>query len=195
MPGSYTTRIARLLSTVGNPFVLLPVTTLLVSIRTTSPVKALAFAVALAVLGVAPLVLIVRHRVRSGRWSDHDVSERSHRKEFYPVAILVTAGSGVGLWLLGAPGIVVRGVFVTLVLLILASSLGRWSKISLHTSIGAFCTVTLVTVNMWVAGAALILAAAVGWARIRLQRHTVWQVLSGAALGAAGGLLLLHPSF
>ena len=108
--------------------------------------------------------------------------------------LLVTAATAVGMWLLGAAAIVVRGVVVVLGLLIVGSALGRWSKISLRTSIGAFCTVSLVTVNVWVAGAALILATAVGWARVWLERHTVWQVLSGAALGAVAGLLVVRPS-
>jgi membrane-associated phospholipid phosphatase len=99
------------------------------------------------------------------------------------------------LWLLGAPGIVVRGIFVVLVLLVLGSALSRWSKISLHTSIGAFCTVTLITVDLWAAGGALVLATAVGWARIWLARHTLWEVLTGAAFGAAGGLAVLRPAF
>jgi membrane-associated phospholipid phosphatase len=192
---SRTTRLAVLLSALGNPFVLLPLTTLLVSMRTSSPARALAFAVALACLGVAPLALVVRHEVRTGRWSDHDISDPSHRRGFYPIAIVVTAGTGVGLWLLGAPSIVVRGVFVTLLLLVLGSTLARWSKISLHASIGAFCAVTLASVNIWVAGGALLFATAVGWARIWLERHTLWQVLSGAALGAAGGLVVLRPAF
>ena len=192
---SHTTRLAVLLSTLGHPFVLLPLTVLLVSMRTASPAWALALAVALASVAIAPLALLIRHKVRTGRWSDHDVSDRSHRREFHAIAIFVTAGSGVGFWLLGAPGVVVRGIFVVLLLLIVARTVSRWSKISLHTSIGAFCTVTLVAVNMWVAGGALILATAVGWARIWLERHTLWQVLGGAALGVAGGLVVLRPAF
>jgi membrane-associated phospholipid phosphatase len=192
---SHTRRLAVLLSTLGNPLVLLPLTVLLVSMRTVPPAKALALAGVLASLAIAPLALLIRHKVRTGRWSDHDVSDWSHRREFYPIAIFVTAGSGVGFWLLGAPGLVVRGMLVLLLLLILASTLNRWSKISLHTSIGVFCTVTLVAVNMWVAGGALILATAVGWARIWLERHTLWQVLGGAALGAAGGFVVLRPAF
>lgn len=188
-------RLAVALSALGSPFVLLPLTVILVSLRTSSPAEALAFGAALAALGTVPLLLVIHRRVRTGRWSDHDVSVRSQRREFYPIAMLVTAGTAVGMWLLGAAGIVVRGVLVVLGLLVVGSALRRWSKISLHTSIGAFCTVTLVTVNVWVAGTALILATAVGWARVWLQRHTVWQVLSGAALGAAGGLLVLHPPF
>jgi hypothetical protein len=180
------------LSVLGSPFLLLPLTVFLVSLRTASTMGALAFAGALAALGIVPLILVIHRRVRTGRWSDHDVSKRTHRREFYPIAILVTVATAVGMWLLGAAGIVVRGVLVVLVLLVVGAALGRWSKISLHTNIGAFCTVTPVTVNLWVAGAALILATAVGWARIRLKRHTVWQVLSGAALGAVGGLVVLR---
>ena len=192
---SHTTRLAVSLSTLGHPFVLLPLTALLVSTRTASPARALALAGALASVAIAPLALLIRHKVRTGRWSDHDVSDQSHRREFHVIAIFVTAASGGGFWLLGAPRIVVRGILVVLLLFIVATTLSRWSKISLHTSIGAFCTVTLVTVNMWVAGGALILATAVGWARIWLERHTLWQVLGGAALGAAGGLLVLRPAF
>lgn len=192
---SHITRLAVVLSTLGSPFVLLPLTVLLVSMRTDSPARALGLAAALASLSVVPLVLLIRHRVRTGRWSDHDVSDRSHRREFYPIAMVLTVVTAVGLWLLGAPGMVVRGILVVLVLLIVGMTLSRWSKISLHTSIGAFCTVSLVAVNVWVAGGALILATAVGWARIWLERHTLWQVLSGAALGAAGGLVVLRPAF
>jgi membrane-associated phospholipid phosphatase len=190
---SHRRRLAAVLSAVGSPFALLPLTVLLVSLRTVSVGSALAFAAALACLGVIPLILLLRHKVRTGRWSDHDVSDRSHRREFYPSTMVATAGTAVGMWLLGAPGVVVRGILVLLLLLVLASMLSRWSKISLHTSVGAFCTVTLVTVNVWVAGGALILATAVGWARIALERHTLWQVLNGAALGAACGLVVLRP--
>jgi len=191
---SQTRRLAVVLSIIGSPFALLPFTVLLVSLRTASPARALALAAALACLGIVPLILLLRHNVRAGRWSDHDVSDRSHRREFYPIAMAVTAGTAVGMWLLGAPGVVVRGILVLLMLLIVASILSRWSKISLHTSVGAFCTVTLVPVNVWVAGGALILATAVGWARISLERHTLWQVLNGAALGAAAGLIGLRPA-
>jgi hypothetical protein len=190
-----TTRLAIVLSTLGNPFVLLPVTVLLVSMRTSSPARALVFAVALACLGVFPLVLVIRRKVRTGRWSDRDVSDPLHRRGFYPIAIAITVGTAVGIWLLGAPTIVVRGVLVTLVLLVLGWGLVRWSKISLHASIAAFCAVTLAAVNMWVAGGALIFATAVGWSRIWLQRHTLWQVLSGAALGTVGGCVVLRPPF
>jgi membrane-associated phospholipid phosphatase len=189
-----TRRLAFVLSVVGSPFALLPLTVLLVSLRTASPGRALVFAAALACLGIVPLILLLRHKVRTGRWSDHDVSDRSHRREFYPIAMLITAGTAVGMWFLGAPRIVVRGILVLLLLLVLAAIVSRWSKISLHTSVGAFCTVSLVSVNLWVAGGALILATAVGWARISLERHTLWQVLNGAALGAAAGLAVLRPA-
>jgi hypothetical protein len=180
------------LSTLGSPFVLLPLTVLLVSLRTVSATRALAVAGAFVSLAIAPLVILIRHRVRRGRWSDRHVSDRSHRREFYPIAIGVSVGTAVGLWLFGAPGIIVRGTLVVLLLLILGSALSQWSKISLHATIGAFCTVTLVTVNMWVAVGAVVLMTAVGWARIWLERHTVWQVLVGAGLGAAGGVMILR---
>ena len=92
---SHITRLAVLLSSLGSPFVLLPLTVLLVSMRTASPGKAVVFTGALASLGVVPLVLLIRHRVRAGRWSDHDVSDRSHRREFYPTLLAPAATTAI----------------------------------------------------------------------------------------------------
>ena len=121
------------------------------------------------------------------------MSDPSHRKHFYPIAVVVTALSGVVLWLLGAPGSVARGTATSVALLIIASIISRWSKISLHTSFNMFSAVVLLAVNQWVGVVALVLAMAVAWSRVHLSRHTLVQVLSGALLGTACGIIALWP--
>ncbi|GIG57095.1 hypothetical protein Lfu02_14670 [Longispora fulva] len=61
-----------------------------------------------------------------------------------------------------------------------------WWPISSHTSLAASVTVSLViALGPWLA-VILLAAPIVGWSRVRLGKHTVWQVAAGTILG--GGL-------
>lgn len=130
-----------------------------------------------------PFANIVRG-VRQGRYADHHIPEREHRRG----ALLVGAASVVtGLALLAAVGAPRE-----LVVLLLAGAVGlavfatitHWWKISIHTGVAAGTVVVLATVF----GAAVLVAAPlvtlVAWARIRLAAHTTAQVIAGGLLGA-----------
>jgi len=134
--------------------------------------------------GVLPLAYLIRG-TRRGRWSDHHVGEREKR----PTVILVILASvlvGVGLLVLaGAPrellalmAAMAAGLVVTL-----AVTLG-W-KVSVHAAVAGGTVVILALVF----GPALNLlwpvVALIAWSRVQLRDHTTWQVLAGAALGAA----------
>jgi membrane-associated phospholipid phosphatase len=177
-------RAATILSVVGHPFVLIP---LMVAVTAGSARLAAGIA-AVTVLGM--LAEIVR-RVRSGRWSDHDVSRAEERHSFYPMAIGSVGAGAVAAWLLGVNVGVVRGFVAGVCLLIVGAVLTRWTKVSLHTMFGAFCVVVVVTAGVGLALGFATLVAGVGWSRVVLGRHTVAQVAIGALVGATGGLLLV----
>ncbi|HET8642461.1 MAG TPA: hypothetical protein VFM37_11015 [Pseudonocardiaceae bacterium] len=140
-----------------------------------------------------PFANIVRG-VRQGRYADHHIPEREHRRG----ALLVGAASvAIGLALLAAVGAPRE-----LVVLLLAGAVGlavfatitHWWKISIHTGVAAGTVVVLAAVfgatvfGATVFGAAVLVAAPlvtlVAWARIRLAAHTTAQVIAGGLLGA-----------
>ena len=188
---NHLTRAARLVSVVGHPFVLLALTVFIAAVARDGAGRALTLGLVTIAATALPLLLIIRRQVAKGAWSDHDVSVAEERRSFYPRVLLVVAAAALVFYLLGFPGPLVAGLGVSLALLVAAMIINRRTKISLHMIFAVYFGVALTAVGLPIGAAFLLLAAAVGWSRVRLARHTPWQVAAGAALGAAGGLVLL----
>lgn len=181
-------QIARTISWVGNPLVFVSVSlTLIVIFRLANRVGvsvlgALVFAV------VLPTAVMLIRGVRSGRWSDADVSVRTERARFYPPAILLSLGGIVALLVLRAPGFILQGALITLGMLVTAAVINNFLKISLHSMFAFFCAVILLPINLPSGFVALGLALLVAWSRLYLRRHTLPEVMAGIALGTLGGV-------
>lgn len=184
--GALVHQLARYLSIVGHPFVVLPASVAAVSLLRGGSVRAGAL-LAGVFLVVSALVVA---GIKAGRFNDFDVSERERRPAFY---LLVTAGTAaLALWLRGDAG-AVRACVSAGALLVACGLVNRWTKASLHTAFALYA------VGFWAAWSplagllALPLAAAVAWSRIYLGRHTKAEVLVGAALGLIAAVALLLP--
>lgn len=184
-------KTARIISIIGHPFVLLPLTVVIASFQNASPGRAFITGAVTVLATVFPLLFIIRRRVKAGKWSDHDVSEHSERNNFYAIVIPVVALSGLLFWFLDFPRALLTGVGISVCLLLAAMFINRRSKISLHLIFAFYCAVSLIAVGFWIGAGFILLAVAVGWSRVILKRHTLAQVLSGAALGAFAGFFLL----
>jgi len=185
-------RAAKTLSVIGHPFALLPLTVLIVALRNTSPARALTIGIITISVTVVPLLFIIRRNVITGKWGNHDISERSERGRFYPIAVVVVALSCLVFWLLDFPRPLLVGIIVSLALLLAAMLINRWSKISLHLIFAAYCAVLLTAVDYRLGAIFILLAIAVAWSRVKLERHSLGQVLGGAALGTTAGIFLLQ---
>lgn len=185
-------KLAQVVSAVGHPFVLLPLTLLLAFFDNASPARAFKIVAITVLVTVLPLLLIIHRQVTAEKWTDHDVSAPAERRSFYPIAITVVALSGIAFRFLNFPQPLLIGMLVSLVLLLAAMLINRWSKISLHLIFAAYCAVSLFAVSYWIGAGFVLLAIAVGWSRIVLERHSLAQVLSGMALGATAGIFLLR---
>ncbi|MHA7189732.1 phosphatase PAP2 family protein [Arthrobacter sp. MDT2-16] len=134
-----------------------------------------------------PLLVVVA-LVRRGHLVDHHISDRRQRT---PVLAGTLVSIGVGLLLLlllDAPRVLVGAVLCTVGGVVVVLVVNLWWKLSAHSAVAVFvvagCTVLL---GGW-ACLLLVVPAAVGWSRVRLQAHTPAQVLAGYALGAAIGV-------
>lgn len=177
-------RLASVLSVAGHPFVLMPIT---VAVAT----RAAWLSVSLAVGTLLLLMAVIAHRVRHGRWSDHDVSDSGQRHSLYPVAIATLGTSTMLAWQAGVTPGVVWGFAVALGVLVGAAVITRWTKVSLHTMWGAFCASVLVGSGIEIALVFGAFVACLGWSRVVLGRHTLGQVVIGGALGCLGGGLVV----
>jgi len=181
-------RLARTISWIGHPLVFLSLAVgILVSIRLPNRVGLIVL-LTLLISVVLPTAFLLFRGVRSGAWSDADVSVRKERNRFYPRAISFSVLSIVLLWLLHAPVFVLRGAIVTCVLLVVAGIANLRIKLSLHALFAFYCAAILFRAGPIFGGGALLLALLVFWSRLHLGRHQPNEMVAGGLLGIAGGV-------
>ncbi len=187
-------RVARVISIVGHPMVVIPGA---VALALRAQATAMQAATSLAVVVGAILIVgaYLVHGVRTGRLSHIDVSNREERSGFYRVSMLALGVGAVVLHLTHAPPGAARGTGIACGLVVVSSIVNRWIKASLHTAfaIVAVGIVGIGTGNLLLVAGFLVAAAAVGWSRIVLDRHSPAEVAVGAVLGtlAAAAAVLI----
>ncbi len=171
-----THRFARYLSIAGHPFIVLPASVAALSVLRGGDARAAAGLAALfVVVSIAVLV-----GIRQGRFNDFDVSERKRRPGFYAVA--TTGTVMLGILQRDNPG-ALRACLIAAAVLAVCGVLNRWTKASLHTAFALYAAGFWAAWSMSAGLAALPIAAAIGWSRVRLGRHTLAEVFAGAAVG------------
>lgn len=128
--------------------------------------------------------LLLLAGVRRGWWSDLDVSVLTERRHFMPWVVVASAAALAVTWGAGFPALLRLSSGAIFVWLALSTLIGRYWKISLHVG-GAVGILWLTTIAFGAVGGALLVWVPwlVGWARLRLHRHTLGQVVAGAAVG------------
>jgi membrane-associated phospholipid phosphatase len=189
-------RLARWISVIGHPFLLMPVLTGIIAYHLLPPHEALlAELVALGVV-IVPAGLYTIRRVHKGSWSDLDVSKRHERTQFYGILLPLLCILAVVAWVANVPRSIPLGSLAIIGLVAIAYLMNNWMKISLHTGFAIFVALTLYLINPVLATAALLLACCVAWSRVVLQRHTLREVLLGGALGClVGGTFVVTLRF
>ena len=184
-------RIAWWVSVLAHPFVLVPVLVALVASRSLPPQRAAAVVAFVMAGSILPLLWMMVRRVRSGAWTDHDVSVREQRRGLYPVALALVTATILLLLLIDPPRPVLHGTVAVLALIGTASIINLWFKVSLHTAFAWFTAVCLYSMSLALGAGASLVALAVAWSRVELRRHTLAEVLGGILLGVAIGVMLL----
>lgn len=140
------------------------------------------------IFGVAAVFIpsaYVGIEVLRGGISDIHVQERGQRIRPYAVALFCAAAVWIGFILWPAPQefrmlALANGLQLLVFILITL----RW-KISLHSA--AAGSLTVIVASLLSAGSTILIALSVpviAWARVRLDRHTPMQTISGAIVGA-----------
>ncbi|MEU6034027.1 phosphatase PAP2 family protein [Actinomadura sp. NPDC047616] len=138
---------------------------------------------------LGPMALITRG-TRSGNYSDHHLTERSHRiRPLLAAAALVILGLTV-FRLANAPTQVFAVMAAMLAGLAVAVPITLKWKISFHAGV-ATATVGILTLTygpLLHLGWALV--ALIAWSRVHLNDHTPAQVIAGAPIGGGAAILV-----
>jgi hypothetical protein len=186
-------RIARWISHVISPHIVGVVITAVVAIRFgDDPLEMLWWLLILVPIVVLPPLLYILWLVHAGKLEDIYMPDRSTRLR--PLTVMM---GWIFLCLLlirywEAPAIVEAFFLSAFVLIGILSLVTLFWKISFHgATISAAATATVMMAGSW-AWPVFLLVPLVGWARIRLERHTLRQVFYGSLIGALMGLILVY---
>jgi membrane-associated phospholipid phosphatase len=180
------TALARAISIVGHPIVLVPIAALIAaSTLGASPQQLRIIGGTILALGVVVLGYSV-WQVRRGRWSHVDASARSERTSlnvFLAVLLLLSAAL---LWFLTYRSSLPVALALSSAIFVTALLLARWVKVSLHVAFAAFATALLWPIKLaFVIG--IFATSAVVWSRLVLGRHVAADIVAGLLLGAVAG--------
>lgn len=180
--------IGRWASILGHPFLVTPAAIL---VATSKREAASSRTPILALLAASMLVVAIQVgiRLRRGEITDVDVSTREHRPQMYAVAIVASLASTIVLYLTRQSPTTVRGALLTSALLVAGALANIGLKVSLHTAFAVFASGIAFHASFAAALVFAVVAVVVAWARVAYGRHTIREVLAGAALGSAFAIL------
>src|SRR5438270_9600026 len=183
------TTFARVISWIGHPLVFVSASLAVVVETQLDPLTGLPILWALVLSTLVPTAILLLSGVRSGRWSDADVSVRKERQRFFPWAVPFSLAGVIAMWWLQAPSYIIRGGMVTLGLFLVSWLVNFRLKLSLHAFFACHCAIILYRIGLIYGAIALVLAVLVAWSRLFLRRHTHIELITGIALGLMGGFL------
>lgn len=178
---------AALLSTIGHPFLLLPLVLAWLTIRKAGLATSWP---TLAAIGICIVVMVVflYFRKQKGEISNWDVSARKERSSnIYQPILLLTAVAAAAMYFFRQPFISDTLFFGLLIAVCYAINVRI--KVSQHTVMGYYVSFLVMPIHFWIGLGLLAFAPFIGWSRIVLGRHKKNEVILGTVVGTVFGLL------
>ena len=146
---------------------------------------------------VAPSLLIHLYRLCQG-WTSHELGRKEHRLVPYIISIVCYFACFFWMEYRNTPRVISIIVVVALTIQMVCALINVWWKISTHTAAIGGVAGGLVSYSiafsfnpLWWLCFVLILAGAVGTARMILRQHSLSQVVTGFLVGAACAILVI----
>ena len=182
-------RVSEVISNFFNPIVSLLIYFFYYSYHNLDKKELIDFLLPILFIVIIPSTLWIIINVKTGRYTNMDVSNRKQRHSLYIVLISLLSFY-LGYEYFVKNNVDYRLVYLT-VLIILMQISNFFIKSSMHTSLNFFVAALFFEVKPIFGFLWLILAVVIGITRIILKRHTVAEVISGAVIASVVSLIYL----
>jgi hypothetical protein len=182
--------LARALSILGHPLLLLPAVALGVSAASGPDDGQWRVAAVALVLLAGAIQGWSWWQVWRGRWRHVDASQQHERRGLNRFLLALLAAATAYFSLVSPQPVLALGLGCAAAMVAAGMLLAPWLKLSLHVSFAVFSAALLWALGPVALAAGLALAAAVAWSRWVLGRHRRRELFAGAIAGAAAGLAL-----
>ena len=186
-------RLARILSILGHPLLLLPMALALPAALPIGLNDSDSRTLQIMLAGFALFTALVlgwsRLQVRRKRWAHLDASQPSERRSLNRTLLIATTIGALLAW----RGLPTPDLGLALALsagiIIVAMLSARACKLSLHVAFSLYAAGLLWPLGSVAVGAGCAFAGAVAWSRLRLSRHERLDLFAGAAAGLSAAII------
>ena len=183
-------KISKVISDFFNPLVSLILFFVYMSIREYSFKESLSHFLPLLLMIIAPVVIWLVWNVKTGRYTNMDVSNRVQRKTLY---VFIAACVVIYLIFNYIKNGYIDLVMLFILILLFALQISNFFiKSSMHTAFNIFVAALFFTLNWKMGLLWLGIASLVGLTRIILKRHTVKEVFMGAGIAFMVSFIYLY---
>lgn len=178
-----TSSLARFLSFIFNPLILLLTVPFLLLLRLDYSLNYALTWTAYTLFFLLALTLFIREGVKKGVFTNMDVSKREQRPLLFKVSILLAVLYLGGIYYLNGPQILMIITIGVMIGVVLLSIINTRLKASMHVAtISALIFVAAVIFSGYYL-LLLFLIPLVAWARLKINRHTLPETVVGGLLG------------
>ena len=187
--------LATFISVIGHPLLTLSVFTI-IALFTYEEFQRALWHSSFILAGIfLPITLKMYLNSKNGTYSNFDVSDKTQRQSWYIFAILILLTVTIILFVTDQPRQLCLSVLFSLVLLVISRVMNHFIKSSLHVSLNIFLSCLIIPMSL-VAGLILMsFTMVIAWARLTLKSHTLKEIITGALIGLAIGILSLLYMF
>lgn len=183
-------KISKVISDFFNPLVSLILFFVYMSTREYSLQDSVLYFLPILVMIIIPVVIWLVWNVKTGRYTNMDVSNRVQRKTLY--IFIATCVIAYLLFNYIKNGYIDLVMLFILVLLFALQISNLFIKSSMHTAFNVFVAALFFSLNWKIGLAWLGIAILVGITRIILKRHTVKEVFMGAGIAFLVSFIYLY---
>ncbi|MBP2617650.1 phosphatase PAP2 family protein [Chryseobacterium jejuense] len=183
-------KISKVISDFFNPLVSLVIFFVYMSLREYTFKEALLYFLPVLLMIIAPVVIWLVWNVKTGRYTNMDVSNRVQRKTLY---VFIAACVVVYLIFNYVKNGYIDLVMLFILILLFALQISNFFiKSSMHTAFNIFVAALFFTLDWKMGLVWLGIASLVGLTRIILKRHTVKEVFMGAGIAFMVSFIYLY---
>lgn len=190
IPSSVLHKISKVISDFFNPLVSLVIFFIYMSIREYTFQESLLYFVPVLLIIIAPIIIWLVWNVKTGRYTNMDVSNRVQRKTLYIFIAACVIGYLIFNYIKN--GYVDLVMLFVLILLFALQISNLFIKSSMHTAFNVFVAALFFTLDQKMGILWLGVAVLVGVTRIILKRHTVKEVFMGAGIAFVVSFIYLY---
>ncbi|MCR9013533.1 hypothetical protein [Aquiflexum gelatinilyticum] len=180
-------KTAKTVSVLGHPLLFGNAYVVFMSFKNLESKTATLVSLLVIFLVAVPIIWNNWRKMKSGEYSNFDVSDRKQRMGFYPFAISLFVVLLLAFWVLKFPEAVILQTLVFFMMVLTMALVNVRIKASMHAAIAFYIVVNIFGIGIFPGIISLVFALAVSWSRWETKRHYLIEIVIGSLLGIIFG--------